>query len=271
MIDTHTHYFLNHFNGDRFTLIKNLKESGISRVIEAAIDMESNFKMREYFANEDMVYFAAGIHPLRVADADRIYGIDSSYAILRALTQTKKTVAVGETGLDFHRGECSHSEKFLQERYFSIQLSLAKEFNLPLILHIRDCHEQALDMLESAGTKFKGVCHSFIGGADTAKRYTDLGFYLGINGACTYSDNKGRFEEFIRDLPFLPIDKVVLETDSPYLTPNGCGGKRNTSLNLSAVVSTLANAKNMTEEEVKTITKRNAEKCFFGTAENKNN
>lgn len=265
MIDTHTHYYLKAFNGDRFQLLEQLRENGVKRVIEAAIDMESNFAMREYFADEDMVYYAAGLHPLRVANAEKVYGLDNTYALLRTLMQTKKTVAVGETGLDFHRGECTPSDIILQEQYFSMQLCLAKEYDLPLILHIRDCHEQALSMLESTGDTFKGVCHCFVGDADTAKRYTDLGFYLGIGGSCTYASNKGRFEAFIRDLPMLPMDRIVLETDAPYLLPSGCSGKRNTSLNLSAVVSTLAQAQNMSEEEVEAITDRNAEKCFFDT------
>ena len=101
------------------------------------------------------------------------------------------------------------------------------------------------------------------GSAAIAKRYTDLGFYLGIGGSCTYSKNEGRYIEFIRDLPLLPMDRIVLETDAPYLIPTGCRGRRNNSLNLSAVVSTLAQAQNMTAEEVEMITERNAKECFF--------
>lgn len=265
MIDTHTHYFSKDFDHDRSNLLEALREHGISRVIEAAIDMESNFKMRKYFDTEDIVYYGAGIHPLRVARADRIYGIENAFDIIQALLRAPKTVAVGETGLDYHRGDCTWEERNLQTQYFMMQLGLAHEFDLPLILHIRDCHDDALEILESTGKTFKGVCHCFIGDADTAKRYTDLGFYLGIGGSCTYTGNRGRFEDFIRDLPSLPMDKVVLETDAPYLIPRGCKGKRNTSLNLPAVVTTLAQAKNMTEEEVEAITERNAMKCFFGS------
>lgn len=263
MIDTHTHYYLKQFDGDRFTLLHQLRKNNINRVIEAAIGIESNFTMRKYFADEDMVYYGTGIHPLRVAYADRIYGLQNCHTILRELLRTPKTVAVGETGLDFHRGVTTWHEKCKQEEYFVMQLGLAHEFDLPLILHIRDCHESALEILEQIGATFKGVCHCFIGSADIAKRYTDLGFYLGIGGSCTYSENKGRFEEFIRDLPVLPMDKIVLETDAPYLLPSGCKGKRNTSLNLSAVVSILAQAQNMTTEDVEAITERNAEECFF--------
>lgn len=265
MIDTHTHYYLKQFDGDRFTLLQQLRKNNINRVIEAAIGIESNFTVRKYFADEDMVYYGAGIHPLRVAYADRIYGLQSCHTILRELLRTPKTVAIGETGLDFHRNVVCDDDKILQMTYFRMQLELALEYDMPLILHIRDCHEDALDILESYEKPFKGVCHCFIGSADIAKRYTDLGFYLGIGGSCTYSQNKGRFENFIRDLPILPMDKIVLETDAPYLLPAGCKGKRNTSLYLPAVASTLAQAQNITAEDVEAITEHNAEECFFKT------
>ena len=262
MIDTHTHYFLKDFDCDRFMLLEKLQQAGITHVIEAAIDMESNFRMRKLFTDEEMVSFGAGVHPLRVAYANRIYGLSGCQHILRELLHTPKTVAIGETGLDFHRG-ADETEQALQKDYFRMQLELALEHDMPLILHVRDCHEDALAIMESFGVAFKGVCHCFIGGADVAKRYTDLGFYLGIGGSATYTANKGRFEDFIRDLPLLPLDRVVLETDSPYLVPSGCHGKRNTSLNLNAVVETLAQAKGVTAEEIEAATTANAFRAFF--------
>ena len=266
MIDTHTHYFLKDFDNDRFALLEKLREGGVSSVIEAAIDIESNFKMRKYFFDCDMVFFGAGLHPLRVAYADRIYGLQGCKKMLEVLIRTPKTVAIGETGLDFSRGVFCEADKERQRAYFIMQLELALESGMPLILHVRDCHEEALDIMESFGEPFKGVSHCFIGSAAIAKRYTDLGFYLGIGGSCTYSKNEGRYIEFIRDLPLLPMDRIVLETDAPYLIPTGCRGRRNNSLNLSAVVSTLAQAQNMTAEEVEMITERNAKECFFNNA-----
>ncbi len=261
MIDTHTHYFLKDFDCDRFALLERLQQAGVTHVIEAAIDMESNFRMRKLFTDTPMVSFGAGVHPLKVTYAHRIYGLSGCQRILRELLHTPKTLAVGETGLDFHRG-ADEEEQALQKEYFRMQLDLALEHDLPLILHIRDCHEKALEVLESYGAKFKGVCHCFIGGADIVKRYTDLGFYLGIGGSCTYTSNKGRFEAFIRDLPLLPMERVVLETDAPYLVPAGCSGKRNTSLNLPAVVDTLVQAKGMTAEEIEAVTTANAFRAF---------
>ena len=173
MIDTHTHYYLKQFDGDRFTLLQQLRKNNINRVIEAAIGIESNFTMRKYFADEDMVYYGAGIHPLRVAYADRIYGLQSCHTILRELLRTPKTVAVGETGLDYHRNVVCDDDKILQMTYFRMQLELALEYDMPLILHIRDCHEDALDILESYEKSFQGVCHCFIGGADIVKSAVD--------------------------------------------------------------------------------------------------
>ena len=263
MIDTHTHYYLKPFNGDRFQLLQQLRENHIDRVIEAAIDMESNFTMRKYIADEDMVYYGTGLHPLRVAYADRIYGIQTCRALLSELILTPKTVAVGETGLDYHRNVSCDDDKELQKAYFRMQIDLALEYDMPLILHIRDCHEDALEILESYGTTFKGVAHCFIGGADIAKCYTDLGFYLGIGGSCTYSQNKGRFDDFIRDLPLLPLDRIVLETDAPYLLPSGCKGKRNSSLNLNTVAAKLSESMNLPVEVIENVTDTNAMKCFF--------
>lgn len=263
MIDTHTHYFLREFDCDRDTLFQKLKENGVSRVIEAAIGMESNFIMRKLFGDNEMVFFGAGIHPLRVACADRVYGIEVCRGILRELLRAPKTVALGETGLDYHREVTGGEDKELQKAYFRMQLALALETGTPLILHVRECHEDALRILESYGRPFRGVCHCFIGGADVAKRYTDLGFYLGIGGSCTYSKNRGRFEEFIRDLHLLPMDRVVLETDAPYLLPTGCKGKKNTSLNLTAVVDKLAERTSLSPGEIEEITSRNAMECFF--------
>lgn len=270
MIDTHTHYFLKDFDCDRFDLLNKLQENGVTHVIEAAIDMESNFKMRKYFSNIDMVYFGTGIHPLRVAYANKIYGLQGCKNILRELINTPKTVAIGETGLDYHREDSCEADKELQKAFFKMQLDLALERNMPLILHIRDCHEDALDILESYGKPFKGVTHCFICSADIAKRYIDFGFHLGIGGSCTYSQNKGRFEDFIRDLHLLPLDRIVLETDAPYLIPTGCKGKRNTSLNLNAVAARLSESLNLPAKFIERVTDFNAMKCFF-PQENINN
>lgn len=262
MIDTHTHYFLKEFDCDRWDLLERLRENGITHIVEAAIDMESNFIMRKYFADNDMVSFGSGIHPLRVKSENRIYGLNGCENILRTLIKTPKTVAIGETGLDYTREVSCEEDKELQKTYFRMQLELALETDMPLILHVRGCHEDALEILESYGKQFKGVCHCFIGSACIAQRYTDLGFSLGIGGSCTYSKNREGYEEFIRDLPVLPPEKMVLETDSPYLIPVGCKGKRNNSLNLSAVLGTLSRVMDIPEEMLESIIERNAKKCF---------
>ena len=121
MIDTHTHYFLREFDCDRDTLFQKLKENGVSRVIEAAIGMESNFIMRKLFGDNEMVFFGAGIHPLRVACADRVYGIEVCRGILRELLRAPKTVALGETGLDYHREVTGGEDKELQKAYFRMR------------------------------------------------------------------------------------------------------------------------------------------------------
>lgn len=124
MIDTHTHYFLKDFDCDRFDLLNKLQENGITRVIEATIDMESNFKMRKYFSNTDMVYFGAGIHPLRIAYANKIYGLQGCKNILRELINTPKTIAIGETGLDYHRSLSCEADKELQKAFLKCSLTL---------------------------------------------------------------------------------------------------------------------------------------------------
>lgn len=249
IFDTHAHYDDEAFDEDRDKLLSSLGDAGIGHVVNVAASMDSCRTTWELIHRYDFMYGALGVHPgetVGLTEADMEY--------IRAHASDEKVVAIGEIGLDYYWPE---PDKTIQKAWFVRQLALAKEVGLPVIIHSRDASRDTLDILqqEYAG---KGIIHCYSYSKETAKDYLDMGFYFGIGGVVTFSNAK-KLKEAVE---MIPLTSILLETDCPYLSPVPNRGKRNSSLNLSYVVSVIAELKGVSEEEVICVTEENANRIF---------
>ena len=248
IFDTHTHYDDKRFDADRNELLsERLKQAGIDRVMNVASDLSSIQEVNELSKAHKGVYGALGLHPSEIADLT-----DEVISRIRKLTEENPKIrAVGETGLDYHYGDEDVNE---QKRGFIRQIDLAKKLHLPIIVHSRDAARDTLDIIKSRYTgsekDINGVIHCFSYSAEEARKYTDLGFVIGIGGVVTFK-NARKAKETVKEIP---LEKLVLETDCPYLAPEPFRGQRNTSLYLSYVIKAIADIKEVTEETVERIT-----------------
>jgi TatD DNase family protein len=251
IFETHAHYDDEAFEQDREDVIKSLQQSGISFVVNVSASLESIKTTLDLTRQYPFVYGSVGVHPDETKDLN-----EESFAWLKEMTKEPKVVAVGEIGLDYY---WDATDREVQKMWFDRQMELAKEINLPAIIHSREAAKDTLDMIAASGLKqVGGIIHCFSYGKEIAKSYLDMGFYLGIGGVVTFKNGK-RLKEVVE---YAPIEQLVLETDSPYLAPEPNRGKRNTSLNLIYVAKEIAKLKNMDYEEVIAVTEENAKKLY---------
>ena len=248
--DSHAHYDDKRFDEDREALLQELPLSGIEYVINSASDMESSLTSIELSEKYDYIYAAVGVHPHEVKNMK-----DSDIEGLKKLSTHKKVVAIGEIGLDFYY---DLSERDVQRFWFKKQLELSKELDLPVIIHSREASQETFDIIKQSGVN-KGVIHCYSGSAQMALDYVNMGFYIGIGGVITFSNAK----KLIEVAEKVPLDKILIETDCPYLSPVPNRGKRNDSRNLLYVVEKLAEVKKMEPSTVSNVTKDNAKMLFF--------
>lgn len=260
-IDSHCHYDLANFNADREALLKTMKLAGIGAVVVPAILAESNINMRtklDAFCSSDAypkIYYAAGIHPTRVWKNGEMCDATRMKFILDAVNK-EGTVAVGETGLDYHLPYITDALIEKERFWFEFQLCLAEERSLPLILHIRDAAKDALAILSSHNLANGGVAHCFDGDMAEAERYLSLGLHLGIGGAIFSSD------ALCEVVAKAPLDRLLLETDAPFMKPTWDMHKVNTSLNLPKIAERIAELRQTDLETVEHQTTENAKKLF---------
>lgn len=249
--DTHAHYDDRWFDSDRHELIALLPDSGVSLVMNAGQDRDANEASIALADQYDFFYAAVGWHPHEAKSWD-----DSSESRIRAWAKHPKVKAIGEIGLDYHY---DLEWKDIQQEVLEVQLCLAEELDLPVIIHDREAHGDTLDIL-SRYPNVRGEFHCFSGSWEMAKLLLDRGWYLGFNGAITMKDAR-RSHEVIRQMP---LDRLLLETDSPYLTPiPRTDGRRNDSRKLLRVAEVIAELRNTTIEDIAAITMENG-KRFFG-------
>ncbi len=242
IFDTHSHYDDEKFNPDREMLLSNLQSQGVSNVVSCGCDIETtqfNFDLAQKY---DFMYFAAGFHPECLEGAS-----------LEDLEIIKKCVAIGEIGLDYH---WMSSTKKVQKEFFTSQIELAAALDLPVIVHDREAHGDTLDILKT--TKPKGVVHCFSGSKEMAREMIKLGMYIGLNGVVTFN-NARKSLEVDRDIP---LDRLVLETDCPYLAPVPHRGKRNDSSLIPFIAKKIATLLDMDAQELLNITNENAKKLY---------
>ena len=251
IFDTHAHYDDEAFDEDREALLAGLPGQGIARVVNVGSSLESCKHTIALAEKYDYIYAALGVHPSETAQLDEV-----SYGWLREVCRLDKCVAVGEIGLDYYWDE---PERELQKKWFVRQLELARECGLPVIIHSREAVKDTIDIMtaQKAG-EIGGVVHCFSYTKETAKIFLDMGFYIGIGGVLTFKNAK-KLKEAVE---YIPMDRIVLETDCPYLAPAPNRGKRNSSLNLPYVIAELAQIKGITEEEVREATWNNGLRLY---------
>lgn len=253
IIETHAHYDDNAFAGDREALLESLPAKGIGRVINVGASMETTRNSIQLAEKYPFLYAAVGVHP---DDAEQLN--DDAIDELRRCCRRDKTVAVGEIGLDYYW----HKEKehqTLQKYWFRQQLAIAREEKLPFIIHSREAALDTFEILreEKAG-EIGGVMHCYSYSVELAREYVKMGLYIGIGGVVTFK-NARKLKEVAADIP---LDRILLETDSPYLAPVPYRGKRNCSLYLPYVVEEIAQLRGITAEEVISATEQNARRLF---------
>ena len=257
IFDTHTHYDDEAFDKDREELIRSLSSFGVERVVNVGASMRGSRESIRFSETFENVYAAVGIHP------DECAGMDESYlSELRELAAHEKCVAIGEIGLDYHGFDVYEDKpgKETQKEWFFRQLELAAELSLPVIIHSRNACEDTLEIMKKAHDELgvrSAAIHCFSYSKETAETYLSMGYYLGFGGSVTYEGQK----KITKVLKAVPPERILLETDCPYLAPVPKRGERNFSGNLSYVCDRIAEIKEMSREELEKITRDNA--CRF--------
>lgn len=252
MIDSHAHYNDKAFDDDRFELLSVLPERGVEKVINVSDCIESMKECITLAEKFPHVYATVGVHPY---DGPTL--TESDYEkIKNAALSSKKVVAIGEIGLDYHYPDVS---KAGQMNAFKRQIQIAKEVNLPIVIHERDACKDTLDILKSENVKdMSAVMHCFSGSVETLKIILDMGLYISLGGVVTFK-NAAKTIEVAK---YVPLDRLMLETDAPYLAPTPHRGKRNDSTLMHLTAEKIAEVKGISFEEVERNTTENANKFF---------
>lgn len=252
IFETHAHYDDDAFDGDRHELLSTLTDYNIEAVVNICASVRSLDATKALMEKYPNVYGAIGIHPDEVGDIT-----PEVWATMEQLCDHSKTVAVGEIGLDYYWDKENHQKQIY---WFERQMDLARTKKLPIVIHSRDAAADTLNAAKAnkAGD-IGGIVHCFSYGKEMAREYLNMGMYIGVGGVVTFNNGK-KLKEVVE---YAPLSQIVLETDSPYLSPVPFRGKRNSSKNLSYVAEAIANLKGISAEEVLEVTNRNA-KLVFG-------
>ena len=248
IFDTHAHYDDSRFDEDRDALLSSLSEKGVSHIINCGCDLKSSLTTLALAEKYDFIYAALGVHAHEAEEAT-----EDDLQKIAELYKNERVVAVGEIGLDYHY-DFSPREK--QIEIFERQIKLANELDLPVIVHDREAHEDTMNLLKKY--KPKGVVHCFSGSAESAKEIVKLGMYIGIGGAVTFKNAKKPVEV----VEYLPLDRLLLETDAPYMTPVPFRGTRCDSAHIEYTAEKIAEIKGIDVQELIDICNENAKRLF---------
>ena len=248
--DTHAHYDDEQFDSDREELLTELPAQGVEMVVNPGIDMASSLTAIEFSRRYDYIYAACGFHPHELGKWE-----PGTIDKLETLCQEKKVVAIGEIGLDYHY---DLEFKELQLEKFREQMALARKLKMPVIIHDRDAHGDCMEIVREF-PDVKGVFHCYSGSREMAKELLNMGWYLSFTGAITFKGAR----KAVETIEMMPFDRIMIETDSPYLAPVPNRGKRNSSLNLLHIAAKIAEIKGLSTEDIGKITTENG-KRFFG-------
>lgn len=237
LIDSHAHLDDKRFNRDRDMIIKKLQENGIELVINIGADLKTSIASVSLAEKYENIYAVVGVHPHSAKEVDK-----STIEILKSFASRKKVVAIGEIGLDFHY---DNSPRDVQRKWFKEQIKLAKEVDLPIVVHSREADQETFDILKEAQDgSLRGVLHCYSGSVELAEEYIKLGFYISLAGPVTFKNARVPKEV----AKSVPLNKLLVETDSPYLTPEPYRGKRNEPIFVKYVAGTIADLKGISYE-----------------------
>ena len=251
IFDTHAHYDDEDFDADRYELLESMKEHGVGTIVNIGASMRSCKTTLALAEKYPFVYGALGVHP---SDCGTMTEEDIQW--IKANAANEKIVAIGEIGLDYY---WDNVERDVQKKWFVRQLEIAKETGLPVIIHSRDAAQDTLEIMKAEHKDTTGgVIHCFSYGVEMAREYLNMDYFIGVGGVLTFKNGK-KLKEVVE---YAPMDKLVLETDCPYLAPVPYRGKRNSSLYLNHVVEEMAAIKGMSVEDVIRVTAENAKRLY---------
>ncbi|MBE7054783.1 MAG: TatD family deoxyribonuclease [Ruminococcaceae bacterium] len=251
LFDTHAHYYDKKFDPDRDSLLSTMRENGVGYILNAGCDIETTKKSIALAEKYKFMYAAAGIHPNHTQDMN-----DDGYNAIRLLAKHPKVKAIGEIGLDYFY---DYTDRQTQRDAFARQIDIARVLNLPFVIHCRDACKDTLDILRSEYRGGGALMHCFSESVETARIVLNMGLTIAIGGTVTFKNNVRTVEA----VKFIPLENLVIETDSPYLSPVPHRGERNSSLNIHFVAEKIAQIKGVSPSLVEEITTENA-KQFFG-------
>jgi len=251
LFDSHAHYDDDRFDDDRFDLLDSMQENNVGYIMNSCASLEDVPKITALAEKYPFLYISAGIHPHEVSaltekDMDK----------LKRICSHPKVKAVGEIGLDYYY---DNSPRELQRKWFARQVEVAKDVGLPIVIHDRDAHGDTMDILRAFDMKsIGGEFHCYAGSVEMAKEILDWGMYIAFGGSLTFKKSVRPAEV----AKYVPLDRILIETDCPYLTPEPHRGKRNSSIYIKYVAQKLAEIKGVSVEEIEEATTENAKKLF---------
>lgn len=255
LIDTHAHLYLDQFDDDRSAVLERAREAGVDTIVMPAIDVPSIQQAVDLCADTDGLYAMAALHPSETEEAT-----EEDFAAVKKWCEHPSVVAVGESGLDYY-WDRSFDDR--QQSFFRKHIRLAIEADLPLVIHNREAADDILDILEEERERtehpdrLRGILHCYVDPPAVAERAWELGFYLGVGGIMTFSNSE--VEEYVAEVP---LERIVVETDSPYLAPEPNRGDRNEPAYVRHVAERLADVKEVSIEEVERVTTANARTIY---------
>ncbi len=251
LIDSHAHLEMSEFEKDLEAVLQRAKASGIQYIFTVGTEQKDWGRALEIANTHAWIFAILGVHPHNAKEVD-----DRTYTTLKTLCQGEKVRAFGEIGLDFFR---NHSPRDIQVERFREQIGLARELNLPIVVHDRDAHEETLEILRSEGARDRGgIIHCFSGDLAMAQKCMEIGFYISVPGSITYK-NAERFQEIVKQIP---LESLLVETDAPFLTPVPFRGKRNEPGYVRYTAQKVAEIKKVPFEKVAETTTENALRVF---------
>lgn len=254
MIDTHVHLNFEDYIDDLETVILDAEKAGVSHMVVIGIDEGSSRLAIELSKQYPALFASVGVHP---SESENMFEMQAtSTQFIEDMLKENKVVAIGECGIDLYHEDYNLE---YQQQVFKNQIELAKTYQKPLIIHSRSGVRECIDMLKPYQGQVKGVFHCFNGSKEEANEILELGFYIGVNGPITFKNAKDAKDIAIH----VPIEKLLIETDGPYLSPEPYRGRRNQPANVKYILKTLAQLKNMSEADVDTITTQNAKTLFL--------
>ena len=256
IFESHAHYEDRKFDSDRVELLSIMKKKNIGTIINVGTTIELSQASVDLAKKYDFIYAAVGVHP---SDIECLEETDDGLDRIRAMAAPEnKVVAIGEIGLDFY-WEKDEAVRERQRYWYLKQLEMARELDLPVIIHSRDANEETFNIMkEAAALGTRGVIHCYSGSPEMAEQYVKLGYYIGIGGVVTFKNGKKLKETAKR----IPLERILVETDAPYMAPEPFRGERNDSTFLPYVIKEISELREITVDEVMEVTRENGKNLF---------